>query len=330
MQMRSRLTTLIAVVLSVGLLAVPAAAQVTDETGNGVIAGEGFTIEQCITAILQVQEDLVGSEFEDIDLSDFDFGALPDDVIERLLRTESAEVVCEGYITSVLPIAQNFVLSDPVAECISVVPYLFFTPIIPFDADTITVRFIDTTGEDRPNSENLGTYDGEDEDGNAVQGVVRYEEVIDTSDFADGDVYTVLWPGMELDENGDPIKWPNWEPEFDGDDIIGWNQVDDGFEWARASELGELGVVAEVNPETDLYFVTYAPPDSGCADPEPVEDPEVEGIQLVRDGGEEAAEVLGRTLARTGIDALWLALAGLLLLGLGTVSVMRTRTARQR
>lgn len=125
--------------------------------------------------------------------------------------------------------------------------------------------------------------DGEpvrDADGNYLYGEVKSAETtrvnLDDPDLRrsseTGDIL-VLWPGAAVDGDGNGIRWPNWEPIFaDPSDtssgIVGWLQVDDGFDWARA-EAGsnELGVFAVINPTTSLEFVGYPPPTEVCADP---------------------------------------------------------------
>lgn len=319
MLLRRRLATVLSAVLVTGLVALPAFAQ---------DAPEGFSGEQCEEAVAAV---LAGEE------TDVSF-IIPDGVgtVEEYLAALDAagvslEEICSIYILGgVLPASQDFILSDPIAECVGIVPFLRLTPIIPFETEEVTLSFVDLSGDEQPNAADLGTYEGTDTDGNEVTGIIRSQTVIDTSEVEEGQVFDILWPGMELDDDGEPIKWPGWDPVLnDAGETIGWEQVDDGFNWARTEVVGDLGVFAEFNPETDLSFVTYPPPTSDCADPEQTE---VEGVQLISQpapSGEEPA-VLGRQLARTGLDAALLIFGGLALLGLGVVSVMRTRPARQR
>ena len=77
-----------------------------------------------------------------------------------------------------------------------------------------------------------------------------------------------------------------------------------------------------------------APPEEQPPEEAPLEEPEVEGVVIeapeepeIEDEAveEELAEVRGVTLARTGSDTLLLLVAGLLVLGLGVLTVLRSR-----
>lgn len=238
-----------------------------------------------------------------------------------------------------------FELTSPEAVCVDLdIPYLRFSTTF---TGSMVLSFVDTSGEQRPGADDLGSFDGAyANDGGSASGVIRAQYDVDV---AGGEVIELLWPGMVLDDDGEPIAWPNWEPVFgDGGEVIGWDEVDDGFSWARTQEASELGVFATLGDDTtDLYAVTYVDPDEVCFDPDETEvggiieeDPDPDVVDPGTDTGTEVApevtereeavgaaptQVLGVSLVRTGIDAIVLALVGIGLLGLGFLAIRRTR-----
>jgi hypothetical protein len=277
-------------------------------TAFPAFAQEGFggDAESCAAAVEALDDSLLAPISDD----------LPRPTLEELLdRGLTPDEICTIYGADVLPDVQELQLLGPLAGCQADIPYLQFQA--PIDTDEIELSFVEVGAE--------GEYEGVDEDGETVTGAIRDTRTVDlTGDPLE--VYSLLWPGMELNADGRPIRWPNWEPVFadpndDTSDIVTWEQVDDGFDWARTQVRGELGVFASFNPETALYYVTYPPPDTECADPPEVE---VAGITITRPGA-QPAEVLGVSLARTGADVLLLAVLGAGILALGVVAVRRPR-----
>jgi hypothetical protein len=64
----------------------------------------------------------------------------------------------------------------------------------------------------------------------------------------------VLWPGAEVDADGDPVDWPGWHQEADGT----WAEGDE-FDWVRPS----VDVLFQVNPEA-TETVSYPPSSPNC------------------------------------------------------------------
>lgn len=64
----------------------------------------------------------------------------------------------------------------------------------------------------------------------------------------------VLWPGAEVDANGDPVDWPGWHQEADGT----WAEGDE-FDWVRPA----VDVLFQVNPEA-TETVSYPPSSPDC------------------------------------------------------------------
>lgn len=296
LHMRTRVGATVASVALLITTAVPAVAQ------------EGFSedAESCAAAVAALDDSLLAP------ISD----ELPRPTLEELLeRGLSPDEICTIYGADVLPDVQELQLLGPLAGCEADIPFLQFQA--PIDTDEIELSFVEVGAE--------GDYEGVDEDGEAVTGAIRDTRTVAlTGDPLE--VYSLLWPGMELNAEGRPIRWPNWEPVFadpsdDTSDILTWEQVDDGFGWARTQVRGELGVFASFNPETALYYVTYPPPDTECADPPQVE---VEGVTITQPGA-QPPQVLGVTLARTGANLLLMAALGAAVLALGVVAVRRPR-----
>ncbi|GAA4731242.1 hypothetical protein GCM10023216_24100 [Isoptericola chiayiensis] len=72
----------------------------------------------------------------------------------------------------------------------------------------------------------------------------------------------VLWPGAEVDEDGNPVDWPGWSL-VDGVWVVG-----DEWDWVRPS----VQVLFEVNPEATTS-VDYPPSSPDCATDPPGETP---------------------------------------------------------
>ena len=117
----------------------------------------------------------------------------------------------------------------------------------------------------------------------------------------------LMWPGADADAQGSGTNWPGWVFR-DGR----WIEEDDGFAFTR----NNVQVGFSFNP-TLVQSVQYPPPTWECADPP----------QPVRTALEDepTVAVAGVTLARTGADALLLALFGLLAVGTGGFLVLRAR-----
>lgn len=268
-----------------------------------------------------------------------------------LLAVVAGPAVAQTYPPPLTPEEGSIELSSPESICAVVdIPYLTFSAT--FTGSTL-LSFVDTSGLERADAADLGAFSGQyasdDGDGSAVSGVIRAQFDIEV---AGGEVVDVLWPGMELDADGNPVSWPGWAPIFDDGTIVGWDEVDDGFAWARTQDATELGVFATTpdGDTTDLYPVTYVAPEEICSDPPDVEvggeveerpegadtdTDDTEGTDPGTDPGPDTTaedpigaappQVLGVSLVRTGADALLVALAGLGLLGLGFVALRRTR-----
>ncbi len=90
------------------------------------------------------------------------------------------------------------------------------------------------------------------------------EATITFSEGADSAVYTVavgsgqvLWPGAEIDAAGNPIDWPGWDQDADGDWFV---NPDNPFAWAR----GTVEVTVEVNPTFGPVTLDYPPAEPTC------------------------------------------------------------------
>lgn len=120
---------------------------------------------------------------------------------------------------------------------------------------------------------------------------------------------SLLWPGAtEVDGS---VDWPGWTFTEEG-----WYLSD-----ADALEFPVVGV--DVAFEIEVANVVVAAPElqaTACAP-----DTEVAGVVLTRDPPEEAATVLGVTLARTGLNTAMLIGLGLLLAAAGTLLVRSRR-----
>ena len=332
--MKRRMTsaTLMVAVLLLGVFAVPATAQEVGDTVNGT------TAETCAIAVAAAygaagSDDIFerfapffeGGTFEG-DVAEEDEQALIDEVIAFLTEegflddeTDFADIC--GIYLEVLPELLGFEVAGPVSFCEADVPFLELRLTLP--VDEVELSWVQVT-DDLDGVDADDVYEGEDEFGDEVTGIIRKAETVQVDPNEDG-FTPVLWPGMVLDDDGDPVAWPGFAPVFeDPDDInsavLEWDEVDDGFrDWARAQpEDRTLGVFAEFNPTTPLAYTGYPPADAECAGP-----PEVEVLAAVQT---QPTEVLGVTLQRTGVDAAIIALIGAALLGLGVVAVRRTRS----
>jgi hypothetical protein len=154
---------------------------------------------------------------------------------------------------------------------------------------------------------------------------------------------TLRWPGADADAGGSGTNWPGWVFR-DGQ----WVEEDDGFAFTRDDVLIRFAA-GEVTYEAR---VPYPPPTAACADPTPVRGVVIEQPETPTTGtpappttgtpatptpgtpsaappsGTPAVQVAGVTLARTGVEALLLALGGIAALALGSVLVLRGRRRR--
>jgi hypothetical protein len=144
----------------------------------------------------------------------------------------------------------------------------------------------------------------------------------------------VLWPGMELDADGNPVDWPGWH--LDGDTWV------EGDEWSWTRPL--VDVRFAVNPQM-VVSAAYPQPTAACEAAPPEVDGNVVGRladsgtpRLDPPSGSLASTAQVRsieTLPRTGADSLPLAtvggglvVLGLLVLGLSEIGLPRLRLAR--
>lgn len=308
--------SVLTIAMLLGMLAAPALAQDVGELP------EGFDEpEQCAIAVAFVvadqDPDTYAAWLEDF-LTEGEAGIITIDEGQEAGFVAAVETYLDGigltfaeacsiYGAEVGGISESFGLLGPDWVCEDqIIPYLSFSTNL--EAGSIDLTWVEVTDADDPDAD----FQGEDEAGNEVHGIVRHVAEDVTLEPDGGQLAgKVLWPGMELDADGEPVDWPGWEPELDAQGtIVGWNEVDDGFEWARAHTLGELGVFASLDAETDLYYVTYPPADIDCSDPIPIE---------------VAPQVLSAGLANTGVDTLLLVIGGVSLLGIGALALRRTR-----
>lgn len=232
---------------------------------------------------------------------------------------------CATYAADVGGVVLTFELVGPEPVCELDLPHLEFETNVPVDDLTLVwVQVPAPEGED-------ADFSGRDSSGNEVTGLVRYTQTVeDLEPTDDGVEGRVLWPGMEVDEDGEPVAWPGWEPDVRDGVPVGWNRVDDhAFAWARTQSLGELGVVATSDTlSSPLHYVTYHDPDSECVDPPDTDAEDAEVLPQVitaTDAGPSASQ-----LPITGRDALMLAAIGVVLLLLGLLAVRRTHPVRSR
>jgi LPXTG-motif cell wall-anchored protein len=113
-------------------------------------------------------------------------------------------------------------------------------------------------------------------------------------------VGTILWPGAVVDANGDPIDWPGWDQDADGNWFL---NPDNPYAWAR----GSVQVSAEVNPTIGPVTISYPPAEPTCNPNPPPE-----------------------RLPKTGADSDEMGLFGLVLLGLGLTLVGGTHVIGRR
>lgn len=307
--------------LLVAALAGPAAADEHDELP------EGFTAEQCGVAVAfevyssglatiddWVEAGLIELVTEDGELLDIlivegQEQNFLDEVVEFLEGIDlTLAEACTFYGANVGGFVLGHELIDPAGVCDTSAPFLEFRTTV--DAQTVTLTWVEITDADDAD------FSGEDQDGNPVSGVVRYtHDDVALEDDNGTFVARMLWPGAGLDDDGDVETWPGFKPRFDNGTIVGWDPSDDGYEWARADAEGQLGVFAVLEDAdledgdvtTDLFYVTYAPPDETC--------------EIAVD----EARVLPQVLSRTGTDTgLLIAFAGGLL-ALGVLALWRGR-----
>lgn len=341
MKRRMTSTALMVAVLLLGVLAVPAAAQEVGDTVNGTSA------EACAIAVASAYG-AAGSEtfdrfapyFED---GEFDGQPTEDPEELRLLIDEVVAFLTEegfldedsdfgdicGIYLEVLPEVLTFEIAGPVSFCEADIPLLELR-LAGLEVDEVELFWVQVT-DDVGDVDAADVYTGRDEFGDEVTGVIRQSQTVTVDPNEDG-FTPVLWPGMVLNDDGDPTTWPGFAPRFENPDdvnseVLGWDQVDDdGFaDWARAQPQDRtLGVVAEFNPTTPLAYTGYPPATAECAGP-----PEIEVLEEVLQRPTHVpTQVLGTSsaLPRTGVDAVTLSLFGLLLLGLGVVALRRTRS----
>ncbi len=116
---------------------------------------------------------------------------------------------------------------------------------------------------------------------------------------------SVMWPGAEVDANGNAVDWPGWN-------LVNGVWVEgDAFDWVRP----DVQVLFQVNPETQIA-VHYPEATAPCAGPE---------ISVVK--ADEDASVV---LAATGSDIKPLLLAGSGLLLVGAVLLAARAASRRR
>ncbi|GAA1912351.1 hypothetical protein GCM10009775_01190 [Microbacterium aoyamense] len=117
----------------------------------------------------------------------------------------------------------------------------------------------------------------------------------------------VLWPGAEVDENGNAIGWPGWTIDASGTYV----PTDENFAWTR----GDIKAVIQVNPQLEVPL-SYPEATPDCA---------TNPIALGLTG-----DVAGKgDLARTGVEAAMLPISlfagALVLVGVGAMIVTRRR-----
>ena len=86
------------------------------------------------------------------------------------------------------------------------------------------------------------------------------------ADFVQADLPlsgSVLWPGAEVDSDGNPVDWPGWTQLPDGSWVVG-----DQWDWVRPS----VDVKFKVNPEMTVN-VAYPPSSPNCTTDPPGEEP---------------------------------------------------------
>jgi LPXTG-motif cell wall-anchored protein len=116
-----------------------------------------------------------------------------------------------------------------------------FSPVCLRDAP-----YVDVTFGDQPQFDGrTATVTFIDLDGNEIES--------HTATYQAGATVRFVYPGAEVDENGNPIDWPGWR--FDGDDWV--------IDPTDARLRDGLRVVVEVNP-TAVGMVEYPPATPDC------------------------------------------------------------------
>ena len=73
----------------------------------------------------------------------------------------------------------------------------------------------------------------------------------------------VLWPGAEIDDEGNGVDWPGWDQDADG---VWFVNPENPFAWAR----GDVAVTIEVNPTFGPVSLEYPPAEPTCSANPPV------------------------------------------------------------